>query len=128
MVLPMERDNEVCGICGGDGRIGNSFGGSQTTCPGCHGTGRKADTSSLMRDVTKTKPSHHQPAAAAGAKAERVPTTFEGTQLAKVVRASSLGDDAKKRLLLEIVDHEETHGRCTKTFLKKIRKQTGGAA
>ncbi|TMB37096.1 MAG: molecular chaperone DnaJ, partial [Deltaproteobacteria bacterium] len=34
-----------------------------------------------------------------------------------------LATDAKARLLAEIVNHESTHGRCTKTFLKKIRKQ-----
>src|SRR5579859_7456059 len=111
-------EGEACGMCGGDGRIGNAFGGSQTTCPACHGTGRKADTSTLMRDVTKTKPSHHRAASEPGAKVERVPTTFEGTQLAKAVHASSLAADAKARIILEIVDHEETHGRCTKTFLK----------
>ena len=128
-MVPVMEQSEVCGICGGDGRIGNSFGGSQTTCPGCHGTGRKADTSSLFRDVTKTKPSHHQAPKQAGAKGERVPTTFEGTHLAKAVQAStSLSAEAKARLILEIVDHEETHGRCTKTFLKKIRKQTGTAS
>jgi predicted secreted Zn-dependent protease len=35
-----------------------------------------------------------------------------------------LAEDAKTRLLAEIINHESTHGRCTKTFLKKIRKQT----
>ena len=121
-------EGEVCGICGGDGRIGSSLGGSMTTCPGCHGNGRKMDTSSLFRDVTKTKPSHHTPAATGGAKAERVPTSFEGVQLAKAIRESGLAADAKTRLILEIVDHEATHGRCTKTFLKKVRKQIGPAS
>jgi hypothetical protein len=31
--------------------------------------------------------------------------------------------DTKARLIAEIIDHENTHGRCTQTFLKKIRKQ-----
>ena len=29
----------------------------------------------------------------------------------------------KAKLLAEILNHELTHGRCTKTFLKKVRKQ-----
>jgi hypothetical protein len=45
-------------------------------------------------------------------------------QLALEVSASAvLAADAKTRLLAEIVNHESTHGRCTKTFIKKIRKQ-----
>jgi predicted secreted Zn-dependent protease len=55
--------------------------------------------------------------------------TAEGTQLAVEVNASVvLGADAKQRLIAEIVNHESTHGRCTKTFLKKVRKQARGAA
>jgi hypothetical protein len=51
--------------------------------------------------------------------------TPEGIQLAVEVKASTvLPEDAKTRLLAEIVNHETTHGRCTKTFLKRIRKQT----
>ena len=121
-------EGDVCGICGGDGRIGNSFGGSQTTCPGCHGTGRKTDTSSIFRDVTKTKASHHAPQGVAASKAERVPTSFEGIQLAKAIHASTASPEAKARLISDIVDHEATHGRCTKTFMKKVRKQIGPAA
>jgi hypothetical protein len=46
-------------------------------------------------------------------------------QLALEVNASTvLAADAKARLLAEIINHENTHGRCTKTFLKKVRKQT----
>jgi predicted secreted Zn-dependent protease len=46
-------------------------------------------------------------------------------QLAREVNASTvLAADAKTRLIAEIVNHEGTHGRCTKTFLKKVRKQT----
>jgi hypothetical protein len=45
-------------------------------------------------------------------------------QLALEVNASTvLAQDAKVRLVAEIVNHESTHGRCTKTFLKKVRKQ-----
>ncbi|GAC1554610.1 MAG: hypothetical protein NVS2B9_19060 [Myxococcales bacterium] len=119
-------DSETCRLCGGDGRIGNALGRSTATCPGCHGSGRRGDTSSGFHDVTKTKPSHHQhPAAAAAPKGPRGPTTPEGTQLALEVSASAvLAEDAKTRLLAEIVNHESTHGRCTKTFIKKVRKQS----
>jgi hypothetical protein len=116
-------DGEVCRVCGGDGRIGNALGGSSATCPGCHGSGRRADTSSMFRDVTKTKPSHHRPPAAI-ATGPRSPTTAEGAQLAREVSTSAaLPEDAKARLIAEIMNHESTHGRCTKTFLKKVRKQ-----
>jgi hypothetical protein len=117
-------ESEVCRICGGDGRIGNAFGGSTTSCPGCHGTGRRADTSSLMRDVTKTKPSHNKPPAAAAAEKQKWPTTFEGTRVATEIRDSAiLAADVKARLIIEIMDHEAKHGRCTETFIKKMRKQ-----
>ena len=53
------------------------------------------------------------------------PTTSEGVQLALEVSASPvLAEDAKTRLLAEIMNHESTHGRCTRTFIKKILKQT----
>jgi hypothetical protein len=117
-------DGELCRMCGGDGRIGNALGRSTATCPSCHGSGRRSDTSSLFRDVTKTKSSHHRTPDATPA-GPRVPVTPEGTQLAAEVRAcTTLPEDTKARLVVEIVNHESTHGRCTKTFLKKIRKQT----
>ena len=116
--------DEPCRLCGGDGRIGNALGGSSATCPGCHGSGRRAETSYGFHDVTKTKPSHHRPAVAIST-GPRVPVTSEGVQLALEVRACAvLPEDAKTRLLAEIVNHESTHGRCTKTFIKKVRKQT----
>jgi hypothetical protein len=117
-------DGELCRVCGGDGRIGNALGRSTATCPGCHGSGRRAELGGF-HDVTKTKPSHYtrnEPVVAAGPK---VPVTSEGMQLASEVNASLvLSTDAKTRLVAEITNHESTHGRCTKTFLKKIRKQT----
>ena len=117
-------DGEPCRLCGGDGRIGNALGHSSATCPGCHGSGRRADTSSGFHDVTKTKPSHYR-AEVATPKGPKGPATSEGLQLALEVNASLvLAGDAKARLLTEIVNHESTHGRCTKTFIKKIRKQT----
>jgi hypothetical protein len=111
-------------MCGGDGRVGNVFGGSTATCPSCHGSGRRAEASVGFHDVTKTKPSHHHPVAAIST-GPRVAVTAEGRQLASEVSASAfLAADAKTRLLAEIVNHESTHGRCTKTFVKKVRKQT----
>jgi len=80
--------------------------------------------SSGFHDVTKTKPSHYRPSGAIPT-GPKGPTTSEGVQLAVEVRGSPvLAEDAKTRLLAEIMNHESTHGRCTKTFIKKIRKQT----
>jgi hypothetical protein len=116
-------EGEVCRLCGGDGRIGNALGRSTATCPSCHGSGRRVDTSSRFHDVTKTKPSHYgRPDASP--KGPTAPTTLEGAQLASEVKASTvLTEDAKVRLVAEIMNHESTHGRCTRTFIKKIRKQ-----
>jgi len=120
-------EGDLCRLCGGDGRIGNALGRSTATCPGCHGSGRRADTSSRFHDVTKTKPSHYRPAAAVAA-GPKTPVTTEGVQLASEVNASAvLAADAKARLLAEIMQHESRHGRCTRSFIKKIRKQTRAA-
>jgi hypothetical protein len=119
-------DGELCRLCGGDGRIGNALGGSgsSATCPGCHGTGRRAEAVYGFHDVTKTKPEHHRPAATAVPAGPKGPATSEGLQLAAEVTASTvLAADAKTRLIAEIANHELTHGRCTKTFIKKVRKQ-----
>jgi hypothetical protein len=116
-------DGDPCRLCGGDGRIGNTLGGTNARCPGCHGTGRRGEATAGFHDVTKTKPSHHR-AAPAPSRGPKVPTTPEGAQLAQAVRASAaLSDDAKARLVAEIVQHESTHARCTQTFIKKVRKQ-----
>jgi hypothetical protein len=118
----MER--ESCGICGGDGRVSNAFGGSSTSCPSCHGTGRRSTSDTLFHDVTKTKPSHHHPGGKAPVPAKATwPSTFEGMQLANEVKASGLSDEVKARLVREIIEYEGSHGRCTQTFTKKIRKQ-----
>jgi hypothetical protein len=115
---------ESCQLCGGDGRVSNSLGGTTATCPGCHGSGRREERQSLFRDVTKTKASHYRPEVAVVPSGPRAPVTTEGAQLAADVAGSTvLAADAKVRLLAEIINHESTHGRCTKTFLKKIRKQ-----
>lgn len=121
----MSMNAELCGICGGDGRIMNSFSGSDARCPGCHGTGRRS-TDVGLRDVTKTKPSHYQQSNKAAAQAPKAtwPSTHEGNLLATEVRDSALlSNDTKAKLTREILDHEASHGKCTQTFVKKIRKQ-----
>jgi len=115
---------ESCGICGGDGRISNSF-GLTTRCPSCHGTGRREEASSGIRDVTKTKASHHRPtnqAKAAPAKPQW-PVTFEGGKLATEVKESGHTAEVKARLVREIIEYEGERGTCTQTFQRKIRKQ-----
>lgn len=78
-----------------------------------------------MRDVTKTKASHHrQPNKAQAVEKQTWPVTFEGGQLAAEVRDSpSCASEIKARLIREIIDYEGSHGQCTQTFTKKIRKQ-----
>lgn len=118
---------ESCSSCGGDGRIANSF-GLTTSCPSCHGSGRRANDEPIFRDVTKTKASHHVVRTANGKAPEKPkwPVTGEGNLLAKEVQASACTEDAKTRLIREIMDYEVSHGHCTQTFVKKIRKQTKG--
>ncbi|HEU4405403.1 MAG TPA: molecular chaperone DnaJ [Polyangiaceae bacterium] len=119
---------ETCGICGGDGRIANSFSGSTATCPGCHGTGRKSEDRGF-HDVTKTKPSHHRPAnQPANQPKQQGPSTPAGVMLAKEVEAGGLSAEAKAKLTREIAEHEAVHGQCTQTFIKKVRKQLRPAA
>ena len=115
--------SDTCSICGGDGRITNSF-GNHTTCPGCRGSGRKAEDLGF-HDVTKTKPSHHQRSNKAPVvEKQKWPSTYEGGQLANEVRDStSLSVETKARLTQDIITHEDTHATCTQTFIKKMRKQ-----
>ena len=77
-----------------------------------------------MRDVTKTKPSHHRgnEKVAAAAKATW-PSTHDGTVLGNEVKASHLAEDVKARLIREVIEYEGSHGKCTQTFMKKVRKQ-----
>jgi hypothetical protein len=120
----MNMAAETCGICGGDGRIQNSF-ANETRCPGCHGSGRRSEDTGF-HDVTKTKASHHRPTNRAAAPAEKQtwPSTFEGAQLAKDVQASAtVSNETKAKLVREIIEYEVSHGKCTQTFAKKIRKQ-----
>lgn len=115
---------EPCRMCGGDGRISNSFGGSSATCPSCHGSGRRVETTGF-HDVTRTKPSHYRQPNKAEVAAKAVwPSTGDGAALATEIQASAIvSADTKAKLIREIIDHEASHGQCTQTFLKKIRKQ-----
>jgi hypothetical protein len=119
-----KQPDDPCSTCGGDGYIKNSF-GLTNRCPSCRGSGRRAADEGF-RDVTKTKPSHYKTntkGAAAPAK-PTWPVTFEGGQLAGEVRdCKTIAQEAKDRLIREIMDHEGTHGQCTQTFIKKVCKQ-----
>jgi DnaJ-class molecular chaperone len=117
----MSLDN--CGVCGGDGRLSNSF-GNTARCPACHGTGRRSEDTGF-HDVTKTKAAHHQRSNGSGkAAAQTRPSTFEGAKLAEEIQACTfLSADIQTRLTREIIEYEGTHGRCTDTFTKKIRRQ-----
>ena len=120
----MKDQGEVCGICGGDGRIANAF-GSHTTCPGCHGSGRRQETEGF-RDVTKTKASHHKPPVSrtpAGPAGPPAPSTPSGQLLAGEITNSLASVETKAKLIREIIEYEDSHGQCTQTFTKKIRKQ-----
>jgi hypothetical protein len=118
-------EHEPCRICGGDGRISNSFGGSSATCPACHGTGRRGEEESLVRDVTKTKSEHfRKPGSGQLAAKPTWPATAAGIQLATEVRDSpNCAEDIKAKLIREIIEYEGSHGHCTQTFTRKVRKQ-----
>src|SRR5678816_1328405 len=113
---------ESCGVCGGDGRISNSFGGSSKTCPGCHGTGRRTTEPMGLHDVTKTKASHYtQSNKVTPVVKPTWPTTALGGDLAKEVQdCASLSNDTKTRLIREIIEYEASHGSCTQTFTRKV--------
>jgi hypothetical protein len=115
--------DEPCGVCGGDRRIGNSF-GLTTTCPSCHGSGRRAEDTGF-HDVTKTKASHHRPTNKAPVVVKsQWPVTTEGVRLATEVKESrACTEAAKTKLIQDIIEHEDSHGLCTKTFAKKVRQQ-----
>lgn len=115
---------EPCAICGGDGHIHNSF-GLTNRCPNCKGTGKRGDAEPLWHDVTKTKPSHHRQSNKGVAVVKKEwPDTYEGIRLANEVQAcSSMAAEVKVRVIREIVEYEGTHGSCTQTFQRKVRKQ-----
>src|ERR1700728_4769695 len=99
------NSSEICGTCGGDRRITNSF-GSGTTCPSCHGSGRRFEDTGF-RDVTKTKASHHvQSNRAPVVEKQTWPSTFEGARLATEVKdCASISMDTKARMTREIIEH-----------------------
>src|SRR5262245_4949492 len=119
----MPRHVELCTVCGGDGRIENAW-GQVAKCPSCHGSGRRQEDTGF-HDVTKTKPSHYRQSNRVPVVEKQVwPSSVSGDLLAKEVRdAKNLPEDAKARLIREIIEHEATHGECTKTFLRKVKKQ-----
>ena len=50
--------------------------------------------------------------------------TFEGGELANEVQKSAgTSNETKARLIREIMEYEGSHGTCTQTFIKKVRKQ-----
>lgn len=75
--------------------------------------------------MTKTKPSHHRSSNKAEVIAKaQWPATYEGGQLATEVQGSTICTvETKAKLIREVIDHEATHGACTQTFIKKVRKQ-----
>jgi hypothetical protein len=122
--------SDSCVMCGGDGRIGNAFGATKT-CPGCGGSGRRMEDFG-HRDVTKTKTTQgRQPASQrtpiekqAEPQKRTTPVTPPGIKLASEVRdCAGLSEETKVRLVREIVEYEASHGGCTQTFSKKVRKQ-----
>lgn len=120
------NSSETCGTCGGDRTITNSF-GNHTTCPSCHGSGRRSEDAGF-HDVTKTKASHHASNRAPVKEKQTWPTTAAGAQLATDVKGkTSLSDETKAKLTREIIEHEISHGPCTQTFIKKMRKQIAAA-
>ena len=78
--------------------------------------------------MTKTKPAHHRGSNGSVAVVEKQtwPSTTEGARLATEIKDSATcTSDTKTRLTREIIEHEASHGLCTQTFLKKIRKSVG---
>ena len=116
--------DDTCSICGGEGRIAGPW-GRTTVCPGCHGSGRQAELEPLLRDVTKTKPSHYRATSGKPTVEKQTwPSTHDGAILAAEVRDSRHCDEElKPRLIREIIEYEGSHGHLTKTFSRKIRKQ-----
>ena len=76
---------ETCGICGGDGRIGNAF-GLTTTCPGCHGSGKRSSETEGFRDVTKTKPARPSSTAASSKPGRRLSKADSSRPRSKTAR------------------------------------------
>ena len=93
-------------------------------CPGCNGSGRRGGYDDLIRNPTKTSsPRYNRPEKPVAEK-QTWPSTADGKQLATEVRDCPTCPEAtKERLIREIIEYEGSHGRCTKTFTRKVRKQ-----
>lgn len=118
----MSEHGQTCGICGGDGRIGNTFGASKT-CPSCLGSGRRAEDRGF-HDVTKTKTAPARGPQGGRGKDGQVVLSQTAAALAREVRdCTTITDAVKKSLFNDIVQYEAAHGALTDTFLKKIRKR-----
>jgi hypothetical protein len=51
------------------------------------------------------------------------PVSHTGTQLATLVKNSAHPEAIKLRLIRDIIEHEESRGTVTKTFIRKLQKQ-----
>ena len=107
-MLIFAMTGDICSICAGEGRTRGAWGRTMV-CPACNGSGRRSVGEDLIRDVTKTKPSHYAPK--------------EKKSGAEVRDSPACPAAAKERLIREIIEYEGSHGRCTKTFTRKVRKQ-----
>jgi RecJ-like exonuclease len=114
---------DVCPICAGDGRIDGAW-GRTTVCPACNGTGRRPEYEELIRNPTKTSGRRYAQTNKPVAEKQTWPSTSEGKQLATEVRdCPTCPEETKTRLIQQIIEYEGSHGRCTKTFTKKLRRQ-----
>jgi len=114
---------DVCSICAGDGRIDGAW-GRTTVCPACNGTGRRAEYEDLVRNVTKPNTTRSAQAERTPAAKQTWPSTAGGKQLAtEVQECATCPEETKARLVREIIEYEGSHGSCTKTFTRKVRKQ-----
>ena len=116
-------EGDTCSICAGEGRIPGPWGRS-TVCPGCNGSGRRGGYDELVRNVTKPNTTRANQQQKAPAEKQTWPSTAGGMQLANEVRdCPTCPEDTKTRLIREIIEYEGSHGQCTKTFTRKVRKQ-----
>ena len=92
-------------------------------CPGCNGSGRQGVYEERVRNVTIPNKTPRAQTAKAADK-QTWPSTAGGQQLATEVRdCPTCPEETKTRLVREIIEYEGSHGQCTKTFTRKVRKQ-----
>ncbi len=93
-------------------------------CPGCGGSGRRREYEDLIRNVTKPNTTRGAQAARAPAEKQTWPSTAGGKQLAtEVQECTTCPEETRARLVREIIEYEGSHGTCTKTFTRKVRRQ-----